>query len=252
MPRAEFTDRLAAALSLPTRRGSWARGIERAAPAPPLPARQAATRNICGPACAAGRRPLRKEARNSAAQAASGAGRRLLPRCLFLIGGRCSGKSTVGVILARILNLPLHDTDRMIEDETGSNAAEIVSREGWPGFRGRESRALARAVEAGGVIAGGGGVILAEENRALMRASGLVFYLAAPAQTLYERMRDAGNFSGRPSLTGADPLEETAAVMAGREALYLECAHYVLDAAQPARQTAFAAARILKREAFGP
>lgn len=171
-------------------------------------------------------------------------------RCLFLIGGRCSGKSTVGAVLAGLLNLPLHDTDRMIEDETGSDAAGIVQKEGWPGFRRRESRALARAVEAGGVTAGGGGIILAEENRALMRASGLVFYLAAPVQTLYERLRAAGNFSDRPSLTGADPLEETAAVMAEREALYRECAHHVLDATQPARQTALAAAHILHRDAL--
>jgi shikimate kinase len=172
-------------------------------------------------------------------------------RCLFLIGGRCSGKSTVGALLARILDLPLHDTDRMIEDAAGSDAAGIVRLEGWPGFRRRESRALVRAVEAGGVIAGGGGIVLAEENRALMRASGLIFYLAAPVQTLYERMRIAGNFSGRPSLTGADPLEETAAVMAERETLYRECAHHILDAAQPARQTARVAAHILRRVRAG-
>jgi shikimate kinase len=175
-------------------------------------------------------------------------------RCFFLIGGRCSGKSTVGAILARMLDMPLHDTDRMIEDETGSDAAGIVRQEGWLGFRRRESRALARAVEAGGVTAGGGGIILAEENRVLMRASGLVFYLAASVQTLYERMRVAGNFCDRPSLTGADPLEEIAAVMAEREALYRECAHHVLDAMRPAQQMALAVSHILHRDApaFSP
>jgi leucyl/phenylalanyl-tRNA--protein transferase len=172
-------------------------------------------------------------------------------QCVVLIGGRCSGKSTVGAVLARILDLPLHDTDRMIEEDTGSDAAGIVREEGWPGFRRRESRALARAVEAGGVVAGGGGIVLAQENRALMRASGLVFYLAAPAQCLYERMLADNNVSARPSLTGADPAKETAAVMAERETLYRECADYILDAAQPPTQTARAAARLLHRVRIG-
>jgi shikimate kinase len=148
----------------------------------------------------------------------------------------------VGAILAHILNLPLNDTDRMIEEESGGDIADIVRAEGWPGFRRRESLALSRAVAAGGVTACGGGIILEEKNRVLMRAAGPVFYLAAPAQSLYERMAGCRDFSDRPSLTGADPAAEIAAVAAEREALYRECAHRILDATRPARLTALAAA----------
>ncbi|MDR1945963.1 MAG: shikimate kinase AroL [Desulfovibrio sp.] len=169
------------------------------------------------------------------------------PSALFLIGGRCSGKSTVGAVLARLLALPLRDTDLMVEEEAGRDITAVVREEGWPGFRRRESRALARAAQAGGVVACGGGIVLAEENRVLMRASGLVFYLAAPVQSLCERMAGSKNLSARPSLTGIDPLAEIAAVMAEREALYRGCAHHVLDATRTAEQTARAVALIRHR-----
>ncbi|MDR0827047.1 MAG: shikimate kinase AroL [Desulfovibrio sp.] len=164
---------------------------------------------------------------------------------IFLVGLRCSGKSTVGRILSTCLALPLYDTDIMVVRKAGCSIAEIVEKDGWGAFRVLEAESLAKVAASGGVIAGGGGLVLAAENRALMRASGLVFYLAASVQSLYERMSGACNAGFRPSLSGADPLGEIAAVMAEREALYLECAHYCLDANKTARATADEIMRLL-------
>jgi shikimate kinase len=164
---------------------------------------------------------------------------------IFLVGLRCSGKSTVGKILSLRLALPLHDTDLMVVKKAGLSIAEIVEKDGWGAFRALESESLVKAAAIGGVIAGGGGVVLSAKNRSLMRASGLVFYLAASVQSLYERMSGAYNAGFRPSLSGADPLEEIATVMAEREALYLECAHHCLDANKPLQATADEIMRLL-------
>jgi shikimate kinase len=171
-------------------------------------------------------------------------------RTIFLIGSRCSGKSTVGGLLAASLGFAVHDTDLMVVRKTRRSIAEIVAGEGWEEFRALEAEALIEAVAAGGVIAGGGGLVLASENRRLMRASGLVFYLAASLQTLYERMSRAHDSGFRPALRGADALSEVAAVLAEREALYLECAHHCLDADRPAEEVAREAYRLVSGWSF--
>jgi shikimate kinase len=61
---------------------------------------------------------------------------------LFLIGFRCTGKTSVGQILARRLGWPLVDTDRIIVDMIGSDIARMVEKSGWAFFRKQERRAL--------------------------------------------------------------------------------------------------------------
>lgn len=166
---------------------------------------------------------------------------------VFLIGPRCSGKTTVGRILAERLGFVLCDTDALILESGGESVAGIVQREGWEGFREREARALAAAVGPGRVIATGGGMVLRAENRLLMRQSGLVCYLAAPLDCLCARMARGGQRGKRPSLTGADAVDEMARILAEREALYRECAHHSVDASVPAARVARAIRRILQR-----
>lgn len=171
------------------------------------------------------------------------------PRILFLIGPRGSGKSTVGFLTAERLGLAFHDTDNMVMDEAGCSIADIVRHEGWESFRARESRTLAAAVarsaESGGVVSTGGGMILARENRERMRASGTVFYLAAPADCLYSRLERQRDASRRPSLTGESPLAEIARVLEEREPLYRETAHHCLDASAPRGSLVKAIIRLL-------
>lgn len=164
---------------------------------------------------------------------------------IFLVGPRCSGKTTLAGLLSRRFDLTCLDTDVLIREEAGFGVPDIVAREGWAGFRQRESRALAKAARPGAVIATGGGMVLAPENRSFMRSSGLVIYLAAPAPALGRRLCYDGGASSRPSLTGMDPAEEMAAVLAEREPLYRECAHHVVDASLLPEQVLEAVSRLL-------
>ncbi|QCR36950.1 shikimate kinase AroL [Nissabacter sp. SGAir0207] len=149
---------------------------------------------------------------------------------LFMVGARGAGKTTVGKALARALDYRFTDTDLYMQQHTGLSVADVVAREGWIGFRQRETQALQAVSAPQTVIATGGGAILAPENRAFMRATGLVIYLRAPAGTLAHRLEEYPQDAQRPTLTGKPIAEEMVEVLAAREALYQEAAHYVLDA----------------------
>lgn len=151
---------------------------------------------------------------------------------IFLVGARAAGKTTVGRRLARDLAKEFVDTDLYLGEIHRITVAEIVAKEGWEGFRRKESAALRAASVPGRVIATGGGMVLAEHNRDFMRANGLVFYLSAPAEVLGARLAADPKAAQRPSLTGRSVVEEVAQVIAEREALYRGAAHHVINAAE--------------------
>ncbi len=155
---------------------------------------------------------------------------------IFLIGPRGCGKSTIGKLLAKRLSLRFCDTDTLIVQTAGASVTDIVAAEGWEGFRRREARALLQAAVPDTVVATGGGMVLAEENRAVMRDNGTVVYLAATANVLRARLSRSPDKSGRPSLTGAEPLQEIELILAEREPLYRQTAHIVVPAALPPKE----------------
>lgn len=151
---------------------------------------------------------------------------------IFLVGARAAGKTTLGRLFARDVSCRFMDTDHVLAEKWGCSVAEFVNREGWEAFRLEERAALREVSEKGvrTVVATGGGMVLDPGNRTFMREHGVVFYLAASAATLAARLRQEANMAQRPSLTGGDTAGEMGAVLAARHALYLECAHHVLDA----------------------
>ena len=156
---------------------------------------------------------------------------------LFLIGARAAGKTTCGRALSKSMGLEFFDTDAILRERAGRSVAQIVECEGWEGFRQRESdvlRSLASGAQ-GGVVATGGGMVLAPDNRALLRRSGLVVFLDAPAEVLAARLEAAPKAAQRPPLGvgNAGVLEEVRAVLAARRELYLATAHRVVNAARP-------------------
>lgn len=153
---------------------------------------------------------------------------------IYLVGLMGAGKTTIGRSLAKRLGSSFVDTDKEIESRTGVSIPTIFEIEGEDGFRKRESQIIAEmAAKRGLVVATGGGGVLRPENRANMRASGLVIYLNVPPQTLWERTRHDRN---RPLLQVADPLLKLTQLFAVRDPLYREVASLVVDGSRMSAQ----------------
>lgn len=153
---------------------------------------------------------------------------------LLLIGYRGCGKTTVGVALAARLGRAFVDADVVLEADAGLTIAQIFASEGEVGFRDRETATL-RKLAAGppAVIATGGGVVLRPENRNLLRAAGFVVWLTAPPELLWGRITaDPSTAARRPNLTAAGGVAEVRSVLAAREPLYRDTAHFTVDAAR--------------------
>jgi shikimate kinase len=153
----------------------------------------------------------------------------------LLIGARGCGKSTVGRRLADASGRPFVDLDDLVILRLGApSAAAAWSLHGEPGWRGAESEQLHVVLrESGRIIALGGGTPMIESaHRAIERdrhaGRARVIYLRCAVGTLRERLRrEPGD---RPSLTGADPIEEVGTVLAGRSARYEAVADIICDA----------------------
>lgn len=149
---------------------------------------------------------------------------------IFLIGARGCGKTTVGQRLAETCHFTFIDTDRVLQDTIGRSIAELVAEEGWPAFRTLETQILRAVTAPRCVIATGGGIILADENRDWMRNSGIVVYLQASVGVLATRLGACPQQEQRPTLTGKPIEEEVQEVLAQRANLYHGAAHFQVDA----------------------
>jgi shikimate kinase len=171
-----------------------------------------------------------------------------MTQTLFMIGARGAGKTTVGSALALALGYQFVDTDLFMQQAVQMSVAEMVEREGWLGFRRRETIALQTVTKPSTVVATGGGAILAEENRQFMRQHGTVTYLRAPASVLAQRLEEYPEDAQRPTLTGRPIAEEMLEVLAAREALYQDAAHYVMDGAADPQRVVEQILAVLPRE----
>ncbi len=106
----------------------------------------------------------------------------------------------------------------------------MVEQKGWDFFRQIESDALIQVSQPNRVISTGGGMVLADKNRAYMKSSGVIIYLQASLETLITRLSDDPNTAQRPSLTGQTLLNEMQGVLTEREPLYLQCSDIIVDA----------------------
>jgi shikimate kinase len=146
-----------------------------------------------------------------------------------LVGMPGAGKTTIGRRLARELGVPFQDSDHEIERRIGGSIREYFARHGEEAFRDVEHAVITElARERTGVLATGGGSVLREANRAVLRAAGTVVYLHAPPQSLHERLR---HDLSRPLLQVADPLQRLHELFSQRDGFYRSSAHLVLDTA---------------------
>jgi len=122
---------------------------------------------------------------------------------VVLVGFMGSGKSTVGPHLAQRMDRPFVDLDDLIEAEAGRSVTEIFSSEGEAGFREREARCLARALQrSGSVVAVGGGAPMRDENWVRIRDGNCVVALIAEPHELARRLNGS---TDRPMLTPGAP-----------------------------------------------
>jgi shikimate kinase len=133
---------------------------------------------------------------------------------VYLIGYRCTGKTSVGRMLAERLGIGFTDSDDDITARMGQSIAEAVAAHGWAYFRAAERWVIQRLAETGGrVIATGGGAVLDPENVRAMQQSGVIVWLRATAGVIRNRMeQDENTAECRPALTqssAADEIDET-------------------------------------------
>jgi len=150
---------------------------------------------------------------------------------LYLTGYRGSGKSTVARLLAHRLRRRLVDLDEAIESAAGMTIAEIFTNETETGFRIRETELLEQLSQTPAqLISLGGGAILRERNRRVIRRTGFCVWLDAAPDLIADRLSgDSTTRDRRPSLTGRPVLQEIRDVMAQREPLYRETADLRID-----------------------
>jgi shikimate kinase len=153
-------------------------------------------------------------------------------RGLALIGYRGTGKSTVGRILAGRSDRIFLDADHEVEARAKEPLSTIFAREGESRFRDWEQQTLAELIERfpSAIIATGGGVVLREANRRILRDFGFVVWLTAQPAELARRLEsDPGGLAARPPLTALGTVAEIARMLEVRTTFYQELASAVVQ-----------------------
>ncbi|MBW1697392.1 MAG: shikimate kinase [Deltaproteobacteria bacterium] len=149
-------------------------------------------------------------------------------RNIYLIGYRCTGKTTIGKALSGKLGWEFMDSDVELVRTAGRSIKDIVESDGWDVFRRIERRVIKSICKLDSrVVATGGGVVLNDDNVSNMRETGKLIWLKASADTIKTRlMNDQSSAAYRPSLTHRGLLEEVEEILRCREPLYEKAADF--------------------------
>jgi len=148
---------------------------------------------------------------------------------VVLVGPPGSGKSTVGKGLGRRLGVRFTDVDAVIEERVGTTIAEMFTSQGEPAFRAVEREVVAELLASDcGVLALGGGSVLDEGTRALLREHRVVSLRV----TLADGIRRTGMSTARPLLAGVNPRATFRTLLDARAPLYAEVATIEVDTAK--------------------
>ncbi len=146
---------------------------------------------------------------------------------IVLVGMMASGKTTVGRYLATQLDRQLLDLDSVLVDTMGMSISEAFDLHGEAWFRRQESAVLGEVLSRPEplIVSPGGGVVLAAENREVLKRSALNVWLRATPETILKRV---GSGAGRPLLAG-NTEERVRRIDAERRELYADVATVIVD-----------------------
>jgi XRE family transcriptional regulator, aerobic/anaerobic benzoate catabolism transcriptional regulator len=149
---------------------------------------------------------------------------------IALIGLRGAGKSTLGMLLARDLDVPFVELDREIEREAGTHLAEVFDLYGQAAYRRYERRALEAVIERHdrAVVATGGSIVSEPATFDLLLSACYTVWLTARPEEHMSRVMAQGDY--RPMAGNAEAMEDLRQILRGREALYRK-ADAVIDTA---------------------
>ena len=152
---------------------------------------------------------------------------------IILVGMMGAGKTFIGKTLKEtFLDMNLIDTDEYIESTQDMKISEIFEKFGEPYFRDLETSAIKQIIKAENqIISLGGGAFEREENREILNNNGYTIYLKAPAETLFERIK---NETHRPLLKQGFGVEKVAEILDKRENNYQK-ALIIIDTCQKSK-----------------
>ena len=109
---------------------------------------------------------------------------------IILVGMPASGKSTLGVVLAKTLGMNYLDTDLLIQQKTGKTLQELINGEGIDAFLQIEEDVLCTTNVGHCVIATGGSAVYSERGMQHLKQNGIVIYLQVPMYLIKKRLNN--------------------------------------------------------------
>ena len=144
---------------------------------------------------------------------------------ISLIGMMGSGKTSIGELLSKLLNMSFVDTDEQIIKSEKTSINQIFAQKGETYFREIETATLKNVLNFNNqIISTGGGIIKSDENLSLLKEKSVVFYLKASPDILFERIK---NNKERPLLNVENMKDKIKTILQERISQY-EKAQYII------------------------
>lgn len=146
---------------------------------------------------------------------------------ILLVGFMGSGKSVVGKQLSKILDRNFIDTDEEIEKKEKRSIKDIFNSDGESYFRSEETKFLESLLDKdNSIISTGGGIVLREQNRELLKKIGKVIFLHADVEHILNNVK---NNDSRPLLQTDDYVKTISEMLESREDKYLSTADIIIQ-----------------------
>ena len=146
---------------------------------------------------------------------------------IFIIGSMGSGKTSIGKMLAKNNNLSFLDTDHEIIRDCGYSIPDIFKEFGEEHFRDLETEQLRKmnSIE-NHVISTGGGIILRDDNKKLMKDLGIIIFLDININSQIDRVKNRKN---RPLLNNKSLKDNLLSLKKIRDPIYKKISNYIID-----------------------